>query len=145
MAGFAEEASSTLNKGGDIMTDVTNNPAALQEETTESQTQSGNQGGKKKTLGDTVRGLRMSSKWIEKTEEKSTLIKLRKNLDLTIPAVQAEIEKIKSIDVESDAALMLEQQENLEKWEDHLSTLQRARKELTKRAADFIKKSSGSK
>lgn len=103
------------------------------------QSQDGNQNSKLRTLAQQVTSMKARGRWIDRTDQKPTLIKLREDLDKLTIVVQDKLEGVNSMDHKDDPMLMLEQMEKREVWSTNLKSLQKIRKRLSERANELLK------
>lgn len=119
-----------------------NNDAHTTNSSTSNQGQESDQNNQPITLAKRVANLKTRGRWIDRTVQRSTMIKLRQDLDLEIPNVQEKLESYSGMDHKSDPMLMLEQKEEKEKWSKYLSDLKTDRERLSKRASELLKSDS---
>lgn len=91
------------------------------------------------TLEKRIASLKASVRWVDKIQKKGTLIRLARNLNGIAQEVQAELDRCAQLKPNGDPILQLEQAEGQEKWQDHLSDLEKYRGEVTNRASALLK------
>ena len=91
------------------------------------------------TLEKRVASLKASVRWIDKIQKKGTLIRLARNLSEITEEVRTELDRCAQLKPNGDPILQLEQAEGKEKWQDHLSDLEKYRGDVTSRASELLK------
>lgn len=137
MVGLAEEAGSTLKKGGSIMTDVTSTQTT---NVTEELTKDALQITETEILDEkTVKKLIARKEGIKTMHDPRAIIRMRDKLDKQLKLAQAHLEGLSKLGRSGDPLEAFEGVSEQKRWKDYLKKLQDNRQLLLTRVSELIK------